>query len=149
MKELVLRFYDWASDRRKYILVVIAWAACFALITHKIMFGRIGPPFYTGNLMSTDLVLVFLLSIFAGWFLVGVERVFFGYIGAMILSVLILVFIRTIRDLQIWGEMYLGVWSWLLTRALGIVFTQLFVAILLSFFGVFVGAILTDIIHKM
>jgi len=144
--ECVRRFYGWISQRRKYILVVIAWAACFALITHKIMFGRVGE--YWVHVTSTDLALILVLSIFAGAFLAEVERVFFGYIGAMILSVVTLVFIRTIRDFQIWGDMYPDVWSWLLARALGTVFSNLFIAILLSFLGVYVGAILADVIRR-
>lgn len=147
--EDIRRIHKWMLENRKYILVVAAWAVCFVLISHKILFERIGPPFYIGNLTSTDLALTLVLSIIAGTFLADVERVFFGYIGAVSLSIAILISIRTIRDFQIWGENYPDVWSWLLMRTFGLVFSQLFVAVLLSLFGVFIGGILGDyIIHK-
>jgi hypothetical protein len=152
------RFYRWFKKAKKYLLVVVLWAVTNVLIAHKVLFfpsGPASPEFFPGNITELDFFLFFAISLTAGLLLADPKRIFFGYIGSMFLSILMMLSMRLLWDFlysPLFAEAF-SKWGWLtiewiIFKSISLMFRNLFLVPLLSFLGVFLGGVFRSFLRE-
>jgi len=150
----------WLRENKREIVVVIGWASGVTLILIKIYalsyiynpwlrYGSVPLDIYTGPVFeSLDLALLFVVSLFAGWMLVDLDRIFYGYLISMISSFWIAVAYATLYIWNVlgWGTMLSNIafaWEWAFYWAAINMFRAVFpFPIILAFLGGFFGSLL-------
>lgn len=135
------------------VLVVIGWASAVMLLTVRAMYQFNPARSTTGSFLNAlDLVVLLAVSVVAGIFLADLNRILFGYVGSMVLSILMAFIYSTLFDWFVTGagEVFTEIpfgWEYAFfyafTRILRTMFPS---AMLLAFLGGFVGGIINDIV---
>ena len=150
----------WLEENRREVAVATGWTTAATLILIKIytVFYIYNPwqrsglvpmdiykvPIFT----SFDLVLWFFVSLIAGMLLIDIDRVFYGYLVSMILSICIALAYATLYIWYVlgWGGMLSTIsfsWEWAVYWAALNMFRVVFpFPIILAFLGGFFGSLL-------
>ena len=133
------------------ILVVIGWASAIMLLTVRAL-HQWNPVSRTigSYLDAPDLLLLLAVSVVAGIFLADLNRILYGYIGSIALSISIALIYSSVFDWFVigYGEIFSQTrfgWEYAVFYAFAKILRTMFPGVmLLTFLGGFAGGILSD-----
>ena len=133
------------------ILVVIGWASAIMLLTVRAMYQFNPVHSTTGSFLNAlDLLVLLAVSVAVGIFLADLDRILFGYVGSMVLSILMAFIYSTLFDWFVTGagEVFTEIpfgWEYVCFYAFARILKTMFPsAMVLTFLGGFVGGIIND-----
>jgi len=138
--------------RMRDIVVVIGWAITMTLMTIITEYVKQPRPGYTETYFDAlDFAIILATSLVFGIFLVDPEKILYGFIGAISLSIVISVICSTLYDLYVLGLgqywSHVPGWEWEIVTWLAFfrIFRIMFpIAILLIFAGGMMGGIVSE-----